>query len=104
MSKNDAKFEWGATESAPKHYPMKIIRGTFIYHGEAEEGLYIPSGGTLKKGWGQSISSHSVGERLKPLSDRLMIIFFSYVEEQFYKGYQKRIFLKENREWEYSHG
>ena len=86
MSKNDTKFEWLATESAPAHYPMKIIQGTFIYHGEAEQGLYIPSGGTLSAGWGQAISGHTAGERLKPLPDRLKIIFFSYAEKQFYKG------------------
>jgi hypothetical protein len=86
MGKNDTKFDWGATESAPKHYPMKIIRGTFIYHGEVEEGLYVPSGGTLKKGWGQPISSHQVGDEFKPLPDRLKIYFFSLAERQFYEG------------------
>jgi hypothetical protein len=86
MGKNDAKFEWDATESAPKHYPMEIIRGTFIYHGEAEAGLYIPSGGTLSSGWGDPISSHDVGEKFKPLPDRLKIYFFSLAERQFYEG------------------
>ena len=86
MSKNDTKFEWKATESAPKLYPMEIIKGTFIYHGEAEQGLYVPSGGTLKAGWGIPISSHVVGDRLKPLPDRLKITFFSYAEKQFYQG------------------
>ena len=86
MSKNDTKFEWDATESAPKYYPMEIIRGTFVYHGEKERGLYIPSGGTLKAGWGQPISSHDVGEAYKALPDRLKITFFSYAEKQFYQG------------------
>ena len=70
MSNNDTKFEWLATESAPEHYPMKIIQGTFIYHGETERGLYVPSGGTLSSGWGHGISNHIVGEKLKPLPDR----------------------------------
>ncbi len=86
MSKNDTTFDWEATESAPKHYPMEIITGTFIYKDEAERGLYIPSGGTLTKGWGESISSHVVGPKLKPLPDRLKITFYSYAERQFYKG------------------
>lgn len=86
MSKNDNKFEWDATESAPKHYPMEIIRGSFIYKGEKELGLYIPSGGTLKAGWGYPISSHVTGEKYKPLPDRLKITFFSYAEKQFYQG------------------
>ncbi len=86
MSKNSTTFEWFASESAPDHYPMEIIQGTFIYHGEAEQGLYIPSGGTLSAGWGESISNHVVGDKLKPLPDRLKIIFFSYAEKQFYQG------------------
>lgn len=86
MSKNDTTFYWDATESAPKHYPMEIITGTFIYKDEAERGLYIPSGGTLTKGWGESISSHAVGPDFKPLPDRLKITFYSYAERQFYKG------------------
>ena len=86
MNKNDTKFEWDATESAPLYYPMEIIQGTFIYQGEAERGLYIPSGGTLSSGWGHPISSHVVGEKSKPLPDRLHIVFFSYAEKQFYKG------------------
>lgn len=86
MSNNDTKFEWGATESAPRHYPMEIIRGTFIYKGEIEEGLYIPNGGTLRSGWGKGISNHSVGEKFKPLPHRLEISFFSYTENQFYQG------------------
>ncbi len=86
MSQNATTFEWAATECAPKHYPMEIIQGTFIYHGEKEQGLYIPSGGTLKAGWGTNISNHVVGPKLKPLPDRLKIIFFSNAENQFYKG------------------
>ena len=86
LAMSKTKFEWDATESAPKHYPMKIIDGTFIYHGETHAGLYIPSGGTLKAGWGDAISSHVTGAQYKPLPDRLKIRFFSYTEKQFYKG------------------
>jgi len=86
MSENVTKFEWDANESAPKHYPMEIIRGTFIYKGETERGLYIPSGGTLIAGWGRPISSHVTGEKYKPLPDKLDITFFSYAEKQFYHG------------------
>ncbi len=71
MSKNNTTFDWLATESAPKHYPMEIITGTFIYKDEKERGLYIPSGGTLRKGWGESISSHVTGPKFKPLPERL---------------------------------
>ncbi len=86
MSENNTRFEWDATESAPKHYPMEIIRGNFIYRGETELGLYIPSGGTLNDGWGDPVSSHVTGEKYKLLPDRLKITFFSYAEMQFYQG------------------
>jgi len=86
MSDNITKFEWDATESGPKHYPMEIITGSFIYKDEIERGLYIPSGGTLRSGWGKPISSHVTGEKYKPLPDRLTITYFSYAEKQFYKG------------------
>jgi len=86
MSDNNPKYEWDATESAPKHYPMKIIQGTFFYHGEGDKGLYIPSGGTISAGWGEAISSHVVGDRYKPLPDRVEIAFFSLAEKQFYLG------------------
>jgi len=82
---NITKFDWRATESAPKHYPMEIIKGTFIYKGSTQ-GLYIPSGGTLDAGWGDPISSHNDGIHERPLPDRLTITFFSYAEKQFYQG------------------
>ena len=85
MNAETKTFDWLATECAPKNYPMEIIDGTFFYH-KQEHGLYIPSGGTICEGWGTMISSHIVGEDLKPLPDRLQITFFSYMEDAFYKG------------------
>ena len=85
MSKNNTKFEWIATESAPQHYPMEIIKGTFYYHGK-DNGLYIPSGGTLSYGWGHGISNHHLHDGRERLPARLKIIFFSYAEKQFYHG------------------
>lgn len=86
MSKGQDKFEWYARDSAPKRYPMKVVRGTFIYHGEAEKGLYVPSGGNIMQGWGTPGTTHAVGEDYKPLPDRLKIIFFSHTERQSYQG------------------
>ncbi len=79
------EFDWYATESAPKHYPMEIRRGTFYYKGQ-DHGLYIPDGGTLRAGWGRMISSHVTGPDKKPLPDRVEVFFFSYAEKQFYHG------------------
>ena len=85
IGKNATTFDWLATESAPSHYPMQIINGDFFYHGQGGS-KYIPSGGTLYAGWGNSISTHVGGDERYPLPDRLNIIFFSYTEKQFYKG------------------
>jgi hypothetical protein len=78
------KFDWLATESAPKNYPMEIVRGYFI----APDGysLYIPNEKTIHYGWGSMVSSHVVGPDLKPLPSRLEIEFFSYTENVFYQG------------------
>ena len=79
------EFEWHATESAPEHYPMEIRQGTFYYKGQ-DQGLYIPSGGTLYAGWGEMNSMHVTGPDKKPLPDRVEVTFFSYAEKQFYHG------------------
>lgn len=86
MSKGQDKFEWYARDSAPKLYPMKIIRGTFLFCGETDKGLYIPHGGTIAQGWGRAGTTHSSGDDIHPLPDRLKIIYFSFAEKQFYEG------------------
>ncbi len=85
MSANPTQFDWKASESAPEHYPMKIIRGDLIYRGGGGS-LYVPSGGVISHGWGRMRSSHITGPDLKPLPDKLDITFFSYLEDQFYEG------------------
>lgn len=79
------KADWLASESAPKDYPMEVIRGTFLYPGE-EHGLYIPNGKVVYGGWGKPISTHVVGPDQKPLPDRLEITYYSFIEDQFYRG------------------
>lgn len=85
MSKNATEFEWHATESGPEHYPMEIRQGDFIYHDKSGS-LYIPTGATLRSGWGEMVSRHVTGPQKKPLPDALDIYFFSYAENQFYHG------------------
>ena len=84
-NKNVAEFDWHATDSAPKHYPMEIRRGDFIYHDKSGS-LYIPTGATLRSGWGEMVSRHVTGSDKKPLPGALEIYFFSYAENQFYHG------------------
>lgn len=78
------KFDWKATESAPKNYPMEIVRGYF--HAPDGYSLYVPNKKTIHHGWGNSVSSHLVGPDLKSLPNKLEITFFSYTEDQFYRG------------------
>ena len=79
------KFDWQARESAPQHYVMRIIGGTLSYH-DSSGSLYVPDKSDIDLGWGTGISSHIVGPDLKPLPNHLTIIFFSYIENQFYDG------------------
>ncbi len=79
------KYDWLASESAPKGYPMKILHGSFLYPGE-DHGLYIPSLKLIYNGWGRPVSTHVVGDDEKPLPDRIEITFYSYAEDQFYRG------------------
>ena len=78
------KFDWLATDSAPEHYLMQIVRGHFSFPKEGS--LYIPNKKILHHGWGKGVSTHIVGDDTKPLPERLDIMFFSYTENQFYKG------------------
>ena len=79
------KFEWQASESAPKNYPMKILSGSLFYN-DGSGSLYVPNKVKLHNGWGEGRSTHLVGPDLKPLPNRLSITFFSYTENQFYSG------------------
>ena len=78
------KFDWLASESAPKDYTMQVVSGDFIYPDGGS--LYVPNKSTIHKGWGTPVSSHLVGPELKPLPERLDITFFSYTENAFYQG------------------
>ena len=84
-AKEITTFDWYAVATAPRDYPMEVIRGTFYYKGE-DYGLDIPSGGTLNVGWGESASAYDVGPKFKPLPDRLEVTFYSYPERQVYRG------------------
>jgi hypothetical protein len=83
MNNDVTNFKWYAVATAPRDYPMEVIRGTFYFPGGG--GIDIPSGGTLTQGWGKS-SSGSSRDGTTPLPDRLEVTFYSYAENQFYKA------------------
>ncbi|MCP4464074.1 MAG: DUF2931 family protein [Planctomycetaceae bacterium] len=64
---------------------MEIVSGSLFYH-DGSGSLYVPNRVALHNGWGKGRSSHVVGDDLKPLPNRLSITFFSYTEDQFYRG------------------
>ncbi len=103
MKKEKTEFDWYAVASAPLNYPMEVRWGEFRYHGTENTGLLIPSGGTLRQGWGESFSAYVVGPKFKPLPDRVEVTFYSYAEKQFYYGefdlpYEKILQLFQQRE------
>jgi hypothetical protein len=79
-----SKFEYQASESAPKKNVMRILAGSL----SSDDGsLYIPNMSDIDNGWGTGASSHVVGPDRKPLPKRLDVAFFSYLENQFYRGH-----------------
>lgn len=84
-AKQVSNFKWYAVATAPREYPMEVIRGTFFYK-EMNSGVQIPSGGTLTTGWGESASAYVGGDEILPLPDRVHVVFFSYAENQVYEA------------------
>lgn len=80
--KNKDYFTWEAQKSGPKGYPMKMIRATLFFKG-SDSGLYVPNGTSWGK-WGEGFANHPEVENYLP--DRLEVVFYSYAENQTYKG------------------
>ena len=78
------RFDWLPGDSAPKDFPIEVIRGDF--HFEDRDPLYVPDHRVVDVGWGQVRSTHVVGETFKPLPKRLTLTWFSYREDCFYSG------------------
>lgn len=85
FTKNKTKFNWVAQESAPREFPMRVIDGTFYYHGQ-DHGLYVPTAASITPGWGSGSSVHVVGDEFKALPDRVDIRFYSFWENKLYHG------------------
>ena len=77
-------YEWTATRSAPKDYPMEVVNGGFLF--EDGSSLYIPKKGVVANGWGKQGPTHIVGDPLKPIPHELDITYLSSTENQFYGG------------------
>lgn len=77
-----SKYIYQASESAPEKYVMTIVVGSLGFDGGSRS---IPNGSSLDNGWGTGASSHVV-ETTAPPPKTLGILFFSYHENQFYRG------------------
>jgi hypothetical protein len=78
------KFDWLPTESAHENYPIEIIKGDLVF--ENGSSIYIPDGKIVHNGWGEFNSTHIAGEMFKPIPVKLVITWFSFVEDKFYGG------------------
>jgi len=77
------KFEWYASESAAKEYPIELVRADLVLADGAS--FYVPDKRTVSRGWGQLGSAHVVGDDQKALPTRLDALWFSYIEDTFYE-------------------
>ena len=75
------EFKWSASSSAPDGFPMKIIAANLNYPGG---GQYVGASARTDSGWGQPDSGSGGGKQ--PAPRILDILFFSYTENQFYRG------------------
>jgi hypothetical protein len=81
--RNMAKYDWMASNSAPRGCPIELIDGNFVFPNKGS--LYIPPK-LLHAGWGMEVSKHVVGDDTKSLPDSFDITFYSYLEDKFYRG------------------
>ena len=76
------EFTWGTSKCGPKGYPLDILSGTMYFKGE-ETGLGLATG-TVMGTWGDTFAKTSLVH--KKLPDRFDITFYSYAENQSYRG------------------
>lgn len=78
------KYDWIATENAPKEYPMRIYSG-ILYSGK-QDMTAVPEGTTINYGWGEAGSVESSGETLKAAPNTLDLTWISFTENKNYTG------------------
>jgi len=78
------KFEWYPTECAPELYPINIVSAKLLLNNHST--VDVPSGSDMANGWGAIGQIHIVGDDNKPMPESLRVLWFSYVENEFYQG------------------
>jgi hypothetical protein len=79
-----SKYRWYPTESAPKLYPIEIVKGDLIFSDGSS--IYIPDHKIVSNGWGETNSTYISGYDIKAIPVQLDISWFSYVENKFFSG------------------
>ena len=77
-------YNWLPTESAPRLFPVRIIRGAVqLVDGSTEE---FPQRRNANNGWGKRGSTRLVGSPLKAVPATVLLRWFSWTENSFYEG------------------
>jgi len=85
-------FNWQAVTSAPKNYPMEILVGNLVYPASYSGSpfRYLSSKTIILRQWGEGLPAYTVtpesGFLMRPLPRILSVSYFSYIENQFYRG------------------
>ncbi len=78
------KYEWLASENAPKDYPVYLLTSYLVLKDGAIEGL--PSDRFVDHGWGERGSIQAIGDPFKAPPETLDILWFDLIERQGYGG------------------
>ncbi|WP_240723688.1 DUF2931 family protein [Flavobacterium sp. J27] len=79
----EQKFDWSATLSAPKEYPVQVYRGEIT----AKDYTQSLSGfGDINYGWGEEGGTVVMGPDLKSIPDSLEIAWHSFVDQKNFEG------------------
>ena len=80
----EEKYNWSATLSAPKEYPMEIYKGDII--AEDYNFSFDMIWGTQNTGWGNQGGVWAGSQEIKEIPHKLEFTWFSLVEKKFYTG------------------
>ncbi|NHN27599.1 DUF2931 family protein [Flavobacterium jejuense] len=81
--KMEQKFDWSATLSAPKEYPVQVYRGEIIAKDYSQS---LSSFGDIDYGWGEEGGTVVIGPDLKNIPDSLEIAWHSFVDQKNFEG------------------
>lgn len=77
-------FTWLPTESAPRLYPVRILKGAIqLADGSVEE---FPQRRNANNGWGKRGSTRIVGPERKAVPVTVVLRWFSWTEDAFFEG------------------